>query len=75
MKLLFRLTLFVALTLVLWTSCQDDPNSAGDLLIPPGDLISIDSVDSFTGSFEQKTSYYREQIDLGGATRILLGKN
>lgn len=55
-------------------ACSDDPSPVGSGLIPPGDIISIDTLDSYIDTLEQSSYFYSTQVDLGLSENLMLGK-
>ena len=67
----FLIILFTGLVIM---SCQDDPTSIGSTIIPPDDLVDIDTLDN--NNFNYYTSFKAvkdDSVDIGGATNLLLG--
>jgi hypothetical protein len=64
----------IAIPLVItFTSCSDDPSSIGiDLLA--GDFVIVSSFDTKDDSVFQSSSYFKEVVPLGLASRLLIGK-
>jgi hypothetical protein len=70
-KLLIIITGMLSLLLV---SCKENPTSVGlDLL--KNDLVGVKSLDSYSDSLQQKSSYFQKVMSLGGGTTLLLGKD
>ncbi|MFC2082219.1 DNRLRE domain-containing protein [Bacteroidota bacterium] len=61
--------------LILAVSCNEDPTSVGSQLIPGGDFLDFQILDSFTDTLQQTSSYTLDDIDLKRSTKILVGKN
>jgi hypothetical protein len=58
---------------MIFTSCSDDPSSIGiDLLA--GDFVIVSSFDTKDDSVFQSSSYFKEVLPLGLASRLLIGK-
>ncbi|MCF8267960.1 MAG: hypothetical protein K9I69_07725 [Ignavibacteriales bacterium] len=55
-------------------SCSDDPSSIGKNLIPPGDKVYLDTLDTSADNISQTSSFFSKEIELGVSSRILLGK-
>jgi hypothetical protein len=71
-NLTFFVLLFISLTLV---SCSNDPSAIGSsFLAQKGDLILLDSLDSFKDTLPQVSSTFKHIIPLGFSTTLLLGQ-
>lgn len=68
-----RNILLISLTVIFMFSCKDDPTSIGEQLIPEEDKISIFSVNSLDGEFNQRSKTFKDEDELSFADRILLG--
>ncbi len=55
-------------------SCSDSPTSIGSNLIPGDDNVQFDLLDSYKDSLSQKSSFIKDTLNLGGSSKILLGK-
>lgn len=65
---LFATLFFIAL------ACNDDPTSVGDSLIPDGDRIAFQKIDSYNNNFNQTFSTFsKDSLFYGHSKRILLG--
>jgi hypothetical protein len=69
--ILFYLSIF-CLALVLY-SCSDSPTSVGNDLVKR-DLVGVNTIDSYTDSLSQTSSYFKHLPIPGTSDRILLGK-
>jgi len=69
-----RFIAFIAI-LTIFISCNDDPTSVGSQLIPGGDYLDFQIVDSFIDTLEQNSYYFLDNIDLKRSSTILVGKN
>ena len=63
------------LAVLLIASCNEDPTSIGSQLIPGGDYLDFQVVNSYDDTLQQNSSYFTENIDLKRSTIILLGKD
>lgn len=61
--------------LILSVSCNEDPTSIGSQLIPDGDFLDFQILDSFTDTVEQTSSFTMDHINLTRSTKVLVGKN
>lgn len=69
-----NISLFILIILVLFiNSCQDDPGSLGNDLIPDKDRININTTNSLDGDFNQYSSIFSDSVGLGYSNRVLLG--
>lgn len=55
-------------------SCEEDPTSVGNDLLPPGDLVDFVVFDSDSNGIGQESAYFREELFLGDAQQVLIGK-
>ncbi len=67
------LFLFVAVALIL-TGCVENPTDVGSELLPPSDGFEIKVVRTDTLNISQSSDFFKKDIDLGSASRIMLGK-
>ena len=74
MRRLLKLISLSLAAIIIVISCKEDPTSTGTDLIPGEDNFRVDSVDSYTDSLTQTSRTYEEDVDLGAASRILLGR-
>lgn len=66
----------IFLVVLIVVSCQDDPGSLGDDLIPDRDRIEIKEINSTDENFDQKSySYSGDSLGLGASQTVLLGKH
>ncbi|MBU1098953.1 MAG: hypothetical protein KKA84_01015 [Bacteroidetes bacterium] len=56
-------------------SCEEDPTSVGNDLLPPGDIVEFIELDSYLADLAQESVYFDEEVFLGAADEILVGKN
>ena len=66
--------IFVFLFLIIFISCEEDPTSVGNELLPDDDLIDFLVLDSYESNIIQESKYYKEDLILGQSERLLLGK-
>ncbi len=64
----------IAVLSVLLFACSDDPSPVGTEIIPPGDNITIDTLDSYVDTLEQSSNFYSSFVDLGLSENLMLGK-
>lgn len=64
----------IVLGMLVLNACTEEITDAGDILIPPTDKFDIIFFDSDSNQINQYSEVYKENIDLGAASRILLGK-
>ncbi|MBN1637396.1 MAG: DNRLRE domain-containing protein [Ignavibacteriales bacterium] len=65
--------IIVVLILALFYSCDEDPTAVGDGLTRPN--LEIKKIDSFADSLIQTSISYLDTLQLGNATRLLLGRH
>jgi hypothetical protein len=70
---ILRLLLLVFASVIIFTSCNQDPTSVGSTIVPIKDQIGFAQVDSYLGNFKQSSSFYSTKPLLGGAYYLLLG--
>ncbi len=72
----FRLTtLLLVISVFIFTSCNQDPASVPDKLIPDEDKVEFNKFDTYELNVKQSSSYYEELENLYGADTRILGKN
>ncbi len=59
---------------LLFVSCEDDPSSIGGSLLPADDKFKFDTLNTQITPLAQTSSFFKDQVDLGAATRVFLGK-
>ncbi|MBK8946804.1 MAG: hypothetical protein IPM32_16260 [Ignavibacteriae bacterium] len=65
---------FLALSVLYFSSCTNDPNSLGTDLVPDGDRLNFTVIDSYTSGFTQQlTSYKYDSLKFGSSSTVLLG--
>ncbi|NOX19380.1 MAG: hypothetical protein GXO87_14015 [Chlorobi bacterium] len=71
-----RISLSFFLIIVLLVGCEPEPTSIGEDLLPPGDFLSLVSVNSFTENWEVTASNYGfDSLTFGRSQFLLLGRN
>ena len=66
--------LLIAMITLLLVSCEDDPSSIGGSLLPADDKFKFDTLNTQITPLAQTSSFFKDQVDLGAATRVFLGK-
>ncbi len=61
----------ISVTLI---SCSDNPSSIGAGLLK-NDYVSVKSLDSYSDSLAQTSSYFKREVPLGSSPLLLLGKS
>lgn len=69
-----KFVLIILLSISLFYGCSEEITDAGNSLIPPTDRFDVTLFDSDSNAIAQQSSVYQQAIDLGAASRILLGK-
>ncbi len=59
---------------LLFVSCKENPTSVGAGLLK-GDYVGVNTIDSYTDSLRQNSSYFKKVIPLGGGATLLVGKD
>lgn len=59
---------------LIFASCEDDPSSIGGSLLPDDDKFKFDTLNTQITPLVQHSSFFKDQVDLGAATRVFLGK-
>ncbi len=68
------LFLFSAATILLLSSCNDNPTSIGLNLLSK-DQLNLKQLDSYTDSLKQTSSIFSYTVPLGGSSSLMVGKN
>ncbi|MBK7106428.1 MAG: hypothetical protein IPH62_14200 [Ignavibacteriae bacterium] len=64
----------LAILVVYFSSCTNDPNSLGTDLVPNSDKLNFVVIDSYTSNFNQElTSYKYDSLRFGSSSTVLLG--
>jgi hypothetical protein len=66
--------LLIVLISIIFTSCEDDPSAIGGSLLPGDDKFKFDTLNTQITPIAQRSSFFKDQVDLGAATRVFLGK-
>jgi hypothetical protein len=68
-----KISFFLSLVLIAF-ACNDDPTSVGDALIPNGDRITFQKIDSYSNNLTQTFStFQKDSLFYGTSQRVLLG--
>ena len=68
-----KISLILSLIIIAF-ACNDEPNSVGNALIPTGDRIVFQKIDSYNNGFIQNfSSFQKDSLFYGTSERILLG--
>ncbi|PJA96099.1 MAG: hypothetical protein CO129_08260 [Ignavibacteriales bacterium CG_4_9_14_3_um_filter_34_10] len=70
MKKYFVLILLFAVL----NGCQESPTSVGGGILNSSDLLSVSLINSYDANFAQTTKNFQKKINLGAASRVLIGK-
>ncbi len=69
-----KITAVFAIVLFALSGCVESPTDVGSSLLPSNDKFDIKVVRTDTLNIEQRSNYFKSEVELGAASRILLGK-